>query len=150
MVGVLPVLERIRHRCSVISFLYKCVSKTVVSAIGNGRDVKRLCVAANDLQVFRPVSEAAMSNIAGKVYAMNVITPIKWYVAWINKFIFWLGGTRLFQSRLSGLLTLSLIHYARWVVLKPSNFPRLDESQSIHRLLAGSDDPAVEFRYGHV
>lgn len=70
-----------------------------------------------------------MSNIAGKSYAMNVITPIKWYMVWINKFLFWLGGTSYFQSKLSGLLTLSLIHYARWVILKPSTFPRLDPSQ---------------------
>lgn len=70
-----------------------------------------------------------MSNIAGKSYAMNVITPIKWYLVWINKFLFWIGGTRYFQPKLSGLMTLSLIHYARWVILKPGNFPRLDPSQ---------------------
>ena len=70
-----------------------------------------------------------MSNIAGKSYAMNVMTPIKWYMAWINKFLFWIGGTRCFQPKLSGLVTLSLIHYARWVILKPGNFPRLDPSQ---------------------
>ena len=29
-----------------------------------------------------------MSNIAGKAFAMNVITPIRWYTAWINKLIF--------------------------------------------------------------
>ena len=70
-----------------------------------------------------------MSNIAGKAYAMNVITPIKRSTAWINKLIFWLAGTRYFSSGLTGLLTLSLIHYARWVIVKPGEFPRLDPSQ---------------------
>lgn len=70
-----------------------------------------------------------MSNIAGKSYAMNVITPIKWYMVPINKIIFWLAGTKIFSSRLNGLITLSLIHYARWAIVKPKEFPRLDESQ---------------------
>lgn len=70
-----------------------------------------------------------MSNIAGKVYAMNVCTPIKWYMAFINRFIFWLAQTPLLSSRLDGLITLSLIHYARWAIISPSQFPRLDKSQ---------------------
>ncbi len=70
-----------------------------------------------------------MSNIAGKSYAMNVVTPIAASRVWINKFIFWLAGTRYFRPNLLGLITLSLIHYARWVIVKPSQFPRLDPSQ---------------------
>lgn len=70
-----------------------------------------------------------MSNIAGKTYAMNVVTPIRWYTAWVNKFIFWLAGTRIFRPKLRGLITLSLIHYARWAIVKGSEFPRLDPSQ---------------------
>lgn len=75
-----------------------------------------------------------MSNIAGKAYAMNVITPIKWYMRWLNKFIFWFvnsGALKLFGASLNGLLTLSLIHYARWAIVKPSEFPRLDDSQPV-------------------
>ena len=67
-----------------------------------------------------------MSNIAGKAYAINVITPIKWYLRWINKLIFFIGNNARF---LGGLLTLSLIHYARWTIVKPGEFPRLDSSQ---------------------
>ncbi|PMR68304.1 hypothetical protein [Halomonas heilongjiangensis] len=70
-----------------------------------------------------------MSNIAGKAYAMNVVTPIKWYRAWINRLIFWAGGLPFFSSHLKGLTTLSLIHYARWALVSPRQFPRLDESQ---------------------
>lgn len=70
-----------------------------------------------------------MSNIAGKAYAMNTISPIKWYMAWINKLIFWVAGLPFFKSSLNGLQTLSLIHYARWVIVKGNQFPHLDASQ---------------------
>lgn len=73
-----------------------------------------------------------MSNIAGKAYAMNVVTPIKWYWRWLNKFIFWTvnsGAMKLVGASLNGLTTLSLIHYARWAIVKPNEFPRLSESQ---------------------
>ena len=68
-----------------------------------------------------------MSNIAGKAYAMNVITPLKWYTAWANRLIFWAAGA--FPSTTLGLRTLSLIHYARWVILTSSQFPRLSPDQ---------------------
>ena len=68
-----------------------------------------------------------MSNIAGKAYAMNVITPVRWYLAWVNKLIFWLALK--FPSTLAGLITLSLIHYARWVIVGRNEFPHLHPSQ---------------------
>lgn len=68
-----------------------------------------------------------MFNIAGKAYAMNVITPVRWYMAWFNKFIFWIALK--VPSTLSGLVTLSLIHYARWVIIGKNQFPHLHESQ---------------------
>jgi hypothetical protein len=70
-----------------------------------------------------------MSNIAGKAYAMNLVTPIKAWMVPVNKLIFWALGTPLFKKKLDGLLTLSLIHYARWVILRAKDFPRLDPSQ---------------------
>ena len=73
-----------------------------------------------------------MSNIAGKAYAMNVITPIRWYMAWINKLIFWYAGKR--AATLIGLQTLSLIHYARWVIIDRWKFPRLHPSQPKEKL----------------
>ncbi|MCB1936556.1 MAG: hypothetical protein KDF59_11500 [Nitrosomonas sp.] len=68
-----------------------------------------------------------MSNIAGKAYAMNVITPIRWYTTWTNKLFF--KAALLIPETLKGLLTLSLIHYARWVIIPRDGFPRLDPSQ---------------------
>ena len=68
-----------------------------------------------------------MSNIAGKAYAMNVITPIRWYTAWLNKLFFWVALKR--PSTLLGLSTLSLIHYARWTIIGPRQFPHLAPEQ---------------------
>ncbi|MBX3630491.1 MAG: hypothetical protein KF908_11395 [Nitrosomonas sp.] len=68
-----------------------------------------------------------MSNIAGKAYAMNVITPIRWYTTWTNKLFF--KAATLLPSTLKGLQTLSLIHYARWVIIPRNGFPHLDSSQ---------------------
>lgn len=68
-----------------------------------------------------------MSNIAGKSYAMNVITPIRWYTTWLNKLIFW--AALKIPSTLKGLITLSLIHYARWVIIGKDQFPHLDPKQ---------------------
>lgn len=68
-----------------------------------------------------------MSNIAGKAYAMNVITPIRRTTVWLNKLIFWIALKK--PSTLKGLITLSLIHYARWVIIGKNQFPHLDPKQ---------------------
>jgi len=76
-----------------------------------------------------------MSNIAGKAYAMNLVTPINGaLMRLLNKGIFWLLGTFLFRSKLKGLATLSMIHYARWVIIKDSQFPRLSDDQPPEKL----------------
>lgn len=62
-----------------------------------------------------------MSNIAGKAYAMNVVTPMKPWATWINRLLFM--GARGLPERLSGLLGLSLIHFARWAIIKRDNWP---------------------------
>lgn len=75
-----------------------------------------------------------MSNIAGKAYAMNVITPIGRFRVYLNKLVFWLANTPIMAGKLKGLLTLSLIHYARWVIIMPWQFPRLAEDQPKEKL----------------
>lgn len=70
-----------------------------------------------------------MSNIAGKAYAMSVVSPIPRHLAWINRLIFWYSQLPFNRNSFKGLVTLSLIHYARWVILSPNQFPRLAESQ---------------------
>ena len=66
-----------------------------------------------------------MSNIAGKAYAMNVVTPMPPRWSWVNRFLFFLA--RVLPSNLKGLLGLSLIHFARWVVIRRDQWPDLGQ-----------------------
>ncbi len=66
-----------------------------------------------------------MSNIAGKAYAMNVITPMPPWLTWVNRFIFMVS--RVLPSNLQGLLGLSLIHFARWVLIRRDQWPDLGQ-----------------------
>ena len=81
-----------------------------------------------------------MSNIAGKAYAMNLLTPIRAYLVWMNKFIFLLARIPIIQKwSFGGLLTLSLIHYARWVIMRDRDFPVLSK-----------DQPREQLKYGYM
>ncbi len=71
-----------------------------------------------------------MSNLAGKAYGMNVITPMRPMRTWINRLIFM--AIRAAPENLAGLLGLSLIHFARWVIVKRDQWP--DKGQGKERL----------------
>jgi hypothetical protein len=66
-----------------------------------------------------------MSNIAGKAYAMNVLTPSPPRRTWINRLIFMVSRGR--PATLGGLLGLSLIHFARWVIVRRDQWPDLGQ-----------------------
>ena len=68
-----------------------------------------------------------MSNIAGKAYAMNVVTPSNPKITWINRLLFM--AARGLPERLAGLLGLSLIHFARWVIIRPQDWPNLGQGK---------------------
>jgi len=68
-----------------------------------------------------------VSNIHGKAYAMNTITPMKVRNTWIVRLFFFLFG--LIKPLQSGLVQLSFIHFARWVIIKHNQFPRLTDRQ---------------------
>ena len=68
-----------------------------------------------------------MSNIAGKAYAMNVLTPSNPKITWVNRLLFM--ASRGLPSNLMGLLGLSLIHFARWVIIKPGDWPNLGQGK---------------------
>src|ERR1035438_5041176 len=60
-------------------------------------------------------TRGAMSNINGKVYAMNAITPMKPWKTWILRAAFFvLGHVKPLQK---DLIDLSFIEFARWVVV---------------------------------
>ena len=64
-----------------------------------------------------------MSNVAGKAYGMNVLTPMRPWLTWINRLSFMYSRT--FPTNLVGLLGLSFIHFARWAIIKRDQWPRL-------------------------
>ena len=68
-----------------------------------------------------------MSNINGKVYAMNAITPMKPWKTWLLRgFFFILGRVKPLQT---DLINLSFIQFARWVIIPKDRFPFLGGSQ---------------------
>jgi hypothetical protein len=66
-----------------------------------------------------------MSNVAGKAYAMNVVTPMRPSRTKLMQLIFMF--TRSQPSKLSGLLGLSFIHFARWVLIRRDQWPDFDQ-----------------------
>jgi hypothetical protein len=66
-----------------------------------------------------------MSNLAGKAYGMNVVTPMRPGVTWINNFLFMVS--RALPATLSGLLGLGFIHFARWVIIRRDQWPQLGQ-----------------------
>ena len=68
-----------------------------------------------------------MSNIAGKAYAINVITPMRPGRAWIQNALFML--IRAIPSTLTGLMGLKLIHFARWVIIRRDQWPHLSQGK---------------------
>jgi hypothetical protein len=68
-----------------------------------------------------------MSNVAGKAYAMNVLTPMRPRRTWFNMFLF--RAVRALPERLGGLLGLSIIHFARWVMIRQKDWPDLGQGK---------------------
>jgi hypothetical protein len=62
-----------------------------------------------------------MSNVSGKAYAMNVVTPMRPPRTWINTMIFMFARAQ--PEKLGGLLGLSIIHFARWVMIRKGDWP---------------------------
>lgn len=73
-----------------------------------------------------------MSNINGKVYAMNVVTPMKPWKTWILRLVFFILGA--WKAKQQDLINLSFIEFARWVIVPRKSFPRPDESQPCEEL----------------
>jgi hypothetical protein len=62
-----------------------------------------------------------MSNVSGKAYAMNVVTPMPPSRTGLMRLIFMF--TRSVPSKLAGLIGLKFIHFARWVLIRRSDWP---------------------------
>src|SRR5271156_3082179 len=68
-----------------------------------------------------------MSNVAGKAYGMNVVTPMRPRCTWINRALFMVS--RAIPRTLAGLMGLSIIHFARWVIIKRDRWPNLGQGK---------------------
>jgi hypothetical protein len=78
-----------------------------------------------------------MTNINGKAYAMNAITPMKPWKTPILRFIFFVLG--IWKAKQQDLKNLSFIHFARWVLVPRHAFPRLSDQQ-----------PAEDLKYDYL
>src|SRR3954464_14276658 len=58
---------------------------------------------------------------------MNVITPMRPWKTELNRLIFMVA--RVIPTTLRGLLGLSLIHFARWVIIKRKDWPDLGQGK---------------------
>ena len=68
-----------------------------------------------------------MSNINGKVYALNVITPMKpWKTGILRAAFCVLDHVKFLQN---DLINLSFIEFARWVIVPRTAFPCLGKGQ---------------------
>src|SRR5215471_14297339 len=72
------------------------------------------------------------SNINHKTYAMNAITPQKWWKTWIVRLLFFILG--MFPKTTKGLVELSFIHFARWVIVPRRKFPHVAPEQPVEDL----------------
>ena len=76
-----------------------------------------------------------MTNINGKAYAMNAITPMKpWKTPVLRVIFLILGAVKPLQA---GLKNLSFIHFARWVIVGRDRFPHLSPQQPREDLQSG-------------
>ena len=73
-----------------------------------------------------------MSNINGKVYAMNVVTPMQPWKTWLLRILFFiLWNVKPLQQN---LINLGFIEFARWVIVPRRGFPMLGSGQEKEEL----------------
>lgn len=68
-----------------------------------------------------------MSNVAGKAYAINAITPMRPWLTRFNYFTFMFARSK--PSTLISLLGLSFIHFARWAIIRRDQWPDLGQGK---------------------
>lgn len=68
-----------------------------------------------------------MSNVAGKAYAINALSPMRRHLTWLTDFAFMFARSK--PSTLRSLLGLSFIHFARWVIVRRNDWPDLGQGK---------------------
>jgi hypothetical protein len=68
-----------------------------------------------------------VSNLAGKAYIMNVVTPMRPWLTWIQRLGYMTGrAIPVLSAPLRGLM---FIHFARWVIIKRDQWPDLGQGK---------------------
>jgi hypothetical protein len=73
-----------------------------------------------------------MSNVAGKAYIMNALSPVRPWLAWFQR-LEYMAARALPAVLLAPLLGLSFIHFARWVIIKRDQWPDLGQGKQTLR-----------------
>jgi hypothetical protein len=68
-----------------------------------------------------------MSNVAGKAYVMNALSPIRPWLTWVERLNYMAG--RAIPATLGPLLGLSFIYFARWAIIKRDQWPDLGQGK---------------------
>lgn len=68
-----------------------------------------------------------MSNVAGKAYIMNALSPIRPWLTWFQRLEYMAARAR--PVILGPLLGLTFIHFARWVIIKRDQWPDLGQGK---------------------
>jgi hypothetical protein len=64
-----------------------------------------------------------------KAIPMNLLSPIAWGSAFRDRIDYWALPKWPFSAKLEGLLELSFIHFARWVIVPKDGLPHLSDEQ---------------------
>ena len=72
-----------------------------------------------------------MSNLAGKAYAINTISPQRWFTTPLQRLIFLLAP---YLKPTRQLKKLSFIHFARWAIIPRRKWPYLGSPQQRENL----------------
>jgi len=73
--------------------------------------------------------DGSMGNRSGKTYALTVLTPMRPLRTWGLRAVFLAVRLGFFKLVQRNLKELQFIHFARWVIVPRSKFPRVDPSQ---------------------
>jgi hypothetical protein len=73
------------------------------------------------------LGEQTMSNVAGKADIMNVVTPMRPWLTWIQRLSY--RVSRANPILLGPLLGLQFIHFARWAIVKRDQWPDLGQGK---------------------
>src|SRR5580658_1244845 len=142
--GMFQFLTEERRRILRYVDVNKVPTQEVIRCCSLGHDVlasalrewsertERAKLDSDNLWATLRTTRGIMSNIKGKAYAMSAMTPMRpWKTPVLRVLLFLLGVVRSSQADLKHL---SFIHFAKWVIVRRTQFPVLSPRQQRERL----------------